>query len=770
MTPIIADPEKYGYNFIGWDKEYKPGVDFPEDDITYTAQWEVKEGVKIIKATFNYGDGNPLNNTIDTVADAMIVDFPTVNPSKPGYLFVGWYDENGKYYNKSTNAPSEDFILTAEFAKIPDTAYGLSEDFESKSISYVNVNAFGGISGLMNENAQIAAGNSAGEGKYSILLKNADYAKSDSKKRPAAALLNSDGTPFIVKKGARYRISFSTLSLGVNGEDLGRSYIVPVVSAELAENVGSDSAQNIYQKVAVRLESEYSSASIIFEASRDGFVYLTMFTRGSAGEANGRNHMVSVDDVNLEVVSNSVKVEFWYKNKDNADRREAIVYGVPGEKLDYVPSPKLSGYEFGGWFTSETFSERADVFPSADTKYWAKLTKADYTEAETLQGSFSFGFGDNDGEDEDSIDLFYQSKNNSRLKSDMETYEYEVVHNDSENAHSGSSYMKVNYVPNIHTTPDSGGWERETYMLIYNPDGKYNKTWLAPNTSYKLSFWYKADNDFEVNGFYINFVDPNDISTPLTGASTVLSMNTTKVKGKEWIKLEKVITTPADKGVTCLRLSVFLSSIEDNACGNVYNGYIDDIAVERLNTYAVSFEMNGGDNMESVKIASGEVIGKLSENPFRIGYTFEGFYTDKELKKPFDIEKDTITGNIILYAKWSVKKEDNSEIDSEDPIDNSNDSDDNNDNSSTDDNWWINNDDPHQDTDVVEPVDYGPRLIIKDASTIERKTVDNNVTENDFSWAVVFICIGSAVVIAGGIMVVLIIFKKKKTKERGSRQ
>jgi len=71
---------------------------------------------------------------------------------------------------------------------------------------------------------------------------------------------------------------------------------------------------------------------------------------------------------------------------------------------------------------------------------------------------------------------------------------------------------------------------------------------------------------------------------------------------------------------------------------------------------------------------------------------------------------------------------------------------------------------------VVEPVDYGPRLIIKDASTIERKTVDNNVTENDFSWAVVFICIGSAVVIAGGIMVVLIIFKKKKTKERGSRQ
>ena len=68
----------------------------------------------------------------------------------------------------------------------------------------------------------------------------------------------------------------------------------------------------------------------------------------------------------------------------------------------------------------------------------------------------------------------------------------------------------------------------------------------------------------------------------------------------------------------------------------------------------VTFEMNGhGTAPVAQTIYTGDKLAKVAE-PTAAGYTFGGWYTDKELTKAFDVENDTVSGDTTLYAKWEA--------------------------------------------------------------------------------------------------------------------
>lgn len=68
----------------------------------------------------------------------------------------------------------------------------------------------------------------------------------------------------------------------------------------------------------------------------------------------------------------------------------------------------------------------------------------------------------------------------------------------------------------------------------------------------------------------------------------------------------------------------------------------------------VNFEMNGhGTAPEAQTVYTGDKLAKVTE-PTAAGYTFGGWYTDKELTKAFDVENDTVSGDTTLYAKWEA--------------------------------------------------------------------------------------------------------------------
>lgn len=69
----------------------------------------------------------------------------------------------------------------------------------------------------------------------------------------------------------------------------------------------------------------------------------------------------------------------------------------------------------------------------------------------------------------------------------------------------------------------------------------------------------------------------------------------------------------------------------------------------------VSFEMNGhGNSIASQTITYGSLVTEPAA-PAAEGFAFEGWFTDPELLNQWDFDSDTVTSDLTLYAKWSVK-------------------------------------------------------------------------------------------------------------------
>ena len=65
----------------------------------------------------------------------------------------------------------------------------------------------------------------------------------------------------------------------------------------------------------------------------------------------------------------------------------------------------------------------------------------------------------------------------------------------------------------------------------------------------------------------------------------------------------------------------------------------------------VTFETNGGTEIQSVKVDKGNCIDEPTQ-PTREGYTFDGWYIDSDFEEEFDFTTP-IDKNVTLYAKWT---------------------------------------------------------------------------------------------------------------------
>ena len=78
----------------------------------------------------------------------------------------------------------------------------------------------------------------------------------------------------------------------------------------------------------------------------------------------------------------------------------------------------------------------------------------------------------------------------------------------------------------------------------------------------------------------------------------------------------------------------------------------------KADKYTVDFNSNGGTNVDSQIVEKNKLAAKPS-NPTKDGYTFLGWYDNKDLaEKEFDFA-NPITTNMTLYAKWEKNQENN---------------------------------------------------------------------------------------------------------------
>lgn len=69
--------------------------------------------------------------------------------------------------------------------------------------------------------------------------------------------------------------------------------------------------------------------------------------------------------------------------------------------------------------------------------------------------------------------------------------------------------------------------------------------------------------------------------------------------------------------------------------------------------FTVRFDSLGGTVVESQKHMYGELI-EVPDPPTREGYIFDGWYLDQNASKPWNVESDTVTESLTLYAGWRL--------------------------------------------------------------------------------------------------------------------
>ena len=96
----------------------------------------------------------------------------------------------------------------------------------------------------------------------------------------------------------------------------------------------------------------------------------------------------------------------------------------------------------------------------------------------------------------------------------------------------------------------------------------------------------------------------------------------------------------------------------DKDCTTAYyfsskvTGDITLYAKWNINSYTVSFDSNGGSSVATQSATYNTAASKPAD-PSKTGFTFAGWFTDKDGKNAYDFSSK-VTGDITLYAKWNI--------------------------------------------------------------------------------------------------------------------
>ena len=137
-TPAMADPVREGYRFDGWEPAVSETV---TADVTYTAKW-----TKLYTIVFL--DGTEENNVVlsQQVAEGENTPLPA-NPTREGYDFDAWIDQNGNGWGDSASKPVTGEATYTATWRAHDAVDGTADTLENGENTGVRVVVTNGVDG-----------------------------------------------------------------------------------------------------------------------------------------------------------------------------------------------------------------------------------------------------------------------------------------------------------------------------------------------------------------------------------------------------------------------------------------------------------------------------------------------------------------------------------------------------------------------------------------------------------------------------------------------
>ena len=650
-------------------------------------------------------------------------------PTKDGYVFEGWFNQDFSVaYTEDMICPQniDGTTFYAKWSKMSDGVKSFSARFEESDYSVTPYLNDGVTQHMHNNITQSASWLKNAEISYSgsgaMRISNDPFYMYSGAVTHGFALVNGDGTRFNVVKGERYKIKFYYYA---TEPATAHSHISAVVSSDVLAKKATSSQQVVLKKTVHGISDDWQEVEATFEANVTGFVYITLTARISTSEASSRYHTTYVDNVTVDLLGDEgVKVSYY----DGTSQKSSSI-GKANESITHPVLEVKAGYEFTGWYKDSACTERvtSTVYPAEDTKYYAGYVAVDNSKPTASNASglvMSF-------EENELMDAFYGTK--QRLTKDLDDMgrEIELIRNNADTARTGKNSIKMSELEYHYT---------EIGFLLYDANNKNGNLYLEPGESYNVSYWVLPNDAFNVLQFSMALVDVSNVKFAVKDATKLdlVYVDPNEYEDGEWIKVTHVITNNTDS----LKSLALVAPKEGNNC------YIDDIAVNKLVDVEIKFESNGGSAVEPMTVQTFNIVEVVFE-PFRDGYEFVGWCSDKELTNIFDFEKTEITGPMTFYAKW--KADESSIVDEEENVQ---------EDSTT-------NDKPDSVVDdTPEKIDNGERPVIDDADPVKQTSNDVDKVEQDKSVnpLVIVAIVCGALALVAGILVLILLLKKKRNK------
>ncbi|UED80504.1 InlB B-repeat-containing protein [Lysinibacillus sp. CD3-6] len=331
-----------------------------------------------------------------------------------------------------------------------------------------------------------------------------------------------------------------------------------------------------------------------------------------------------------------------------------------GEKASEPPAPTKVGYTFEGWYTDDERTNQYDFTNNvitANTTLYAKWKPVGYTVNFEVNGG-SLVLSQTVAHGEKAIVPPVPTKAG---------YTFEGWYTDDEGTN------QYDFSTNVITanTTIYAKWKSLKYTVSFEVSGGSavpnqtvahgEKATVPPaptKVGYTFEGWYTDDEGTEQYDFTNNVVTANTtlyakwepvgytVNFEVNGGSAVPSQSV--AHGKK----ATVPTTPTKVGYT------FEGWYTDDEGTEQYD-FTNNVITANTTLYAkwepvgytVNFEVNGGSAVPSQSVAHGKKA-TVPTTPTKVGYTFEGWYTDDEGTEQYDFTNNVITANTTLYAKW----------------------------------------------------------------------------------------------------------------------